>query len=402
MLKKFREFGRDRRGALAVAFAVAMYPIMMMICAAVDLSRMSQQQARLQAALDAAALFVARLVADGKSPADLSAAARQIVEGNVNPTEMFNVNVSAVMDGSSIRVTGSGQLNPMIANILTGNNLVVAGTSGAMWRTKKIDLVLVLDNTGSMASSGKMTALKDAATNLINTMQAVSNRPDAIRIGIVPFDVQVRVGTTYKNESWLTYAGVSGLNSGNWTGCVADRDQSHDVTDTTPSTGTPATLFPARNCTNSALTTILPLTTDWVALRAKVAAMSPAGNTNVTIGLAWGFHMLTPSQPLTNARTLAQEPDLERIIILLTDGDNTQNRWTTNGSSIDARTDLACTNVKANGIRLYTIRVIDGDAALLRRCATQTSMYYDVRTASELGPVFQRIAAEIGQLRLTQ
>jgi Flp pilus assembly protein TadG len=114
MLKKFREFGRDRRGALAVAFAVAMYPIMMMICAAVDLSRMSQQQARLQAALDAAALFVARLVADGKSPADLSAAARQIVEGNVNPTEMFNVNVSAVMDGASIRVTGSGQLNPMI------------------------------------------------------------------------------------------------------------------------------------------------------------------------------------------------------------------------------------------------------------------------------------------------
>jgi Flp pilus assembly protein TadG len=402
MMKKFREFGRDRRGALAVAFAVAMYPIMMMICAAVDLSRMSQQQARLQAALDAAALFVARLVADGKSPADLSAAARQIVEGNVNPTEMFNVSVSAVMDGSSIRVTGSGQLNPMIANILTGSNLKVAGTSGAMWRTKKIDLVLVLDNTGSMSSSGKMTALKDAATNLINTMQAVSNRPDAIRIGIVPFDVQVRVGTTYKNESWLTYAGVSGLNSGNWTGCVADRDQSHDVTDTPPSTGTPATLFPARNCTNSALTSILPLTTDWVALRAKVAAMSPAGNTNVTIGLAWGFHMLTPSQPLTNARTLAQEPDLERIVILLTDGDNTQNRWTTNGSSIDARTDLACTNVKANGIRVYTIRVINGDAALLRRCATQTSMYYDVRTASELGPVFQRIAAEIGQLRLTQ
>jgi len=29
-------------------------------------------------------------------------------------------------------------------------------------------------------------------------------------------------------------------------------------------------------------------------------------------------------------------------------------------------------------------------------------MYYDVRSASELVPVFQRIAAEIGQLRLTQ
>ena len=123
---------------------------------------------------------------------------------------------------------------------------------------------------------------------------------------------------------------------------------------------------------------------------------------NVTIGLVWGMHMLTQNAPLTTARTLATEPDLERIIILLTDGDNTQNRWTTNGTSIDARTDIACTNTKANGIRLYTIRVINGDASLLRRCATATSMYYDVRSASELIPVFQRIAAEIGQLRLTQ
>jgi Flp pilus assembly protein TadG len=402
MWKIFRRFGADRKASLAVVFAVSMYPIMMMICAAVDLSRMSQQQARLQAALDAAALFVARLVADGKVPADLNAAARQIVEGNVNPTEMFNVTVSAVMDGSAIRVTGSGNINPMIANILTGNNLVVNGTAGATWRTKKIDMVLVLDNTGSMASSGKMAALKDAATNLINTMAAVANRPDAIRIGIVPFDTQVRVGTTYKNASWLTYAGVSNLNASNWTGCVTDRDQSYDVNDTTPTTAVPGTLFPARNCTTSALTSILPLTTDWAALRSKITAMSPSGNTNVTIGLVWGFHMLTQSEPLTGARTVAQEPDLERIIILLTDGDNTQNRWSTNGTTIDARTDLACTNVKANGIRLYTIRVIDGDAALLRRCASQTTMYYDVKTASELVPVFQRIAAEIGQLRLTQ
>ena len=175
MWKIFRQFGRDRRGAIAVAFAVAMYPIMMLICAAVDLSRMSQQQARLQAALDAAALMVARMVADGKAPADLTAAARQVVEGNINPSEMFNVTVSAVLDGASVRVTGSGNINPMVANMLTTGNLKVLGTAGAMWRTKKIDLVLVLDNTGSMSSSGKMTALKDAAKNLINTMASIAD-----------------------------------------------------------------------------------------------------------------------------------------------------------------------------------------------------------------------------------
>ncbi len=401
MWNKILSFGRDRRGAIAVLFAVAIYPVMMMIVAAIDLSRMSQQQARLQAALDAAALFVARLVADGKSPADLSAAARAIVLGNINPSDLLNVTVSATVDNSNVRVTGSGNLNSMVPGLLVNTDLSIRGTAGAAWRTKKIDLVLVLDNTGSMSSSGKMTALRTAAKNLIDTMALVSNKPDAIRIGIVPFDVQVRIGTTYKNQSWLTYAGTS-ITANSWTGCVADRDQSHDVANTTPTTAVAATLFPARNCTNSNLTSIMPLSTDWTALKAKVDAMSPAGNTNVTIGLVWGMHMLNANAPLTTARTLATEPDLERIIILLTDGNNTQNRWTTNGTSIDARTDLACTNTKANGIRLYTIRVIDGDAALLRRCASETSMYYDVRSASELVPVFQRIAAEIGQLRLTQ
>lgn len=400
MLSLFRQFQRDRRGAIAVAFAVAMYPIMMMICAAVDLSRLSQQQARLQAALDAAALMVARLVADGKAPPDLNAVAAQYVSGNVNPTEMFNLQIGAYIDGGVVRVTGTGNINPMMANILSGSYLSIAGNAGAVWRTKKIDLVLVLDNTGSMSSSGKMTALKGAAKNLIDMLASVATRPDAVRIGIVPFDTQVRIGTTYRNESWLTYSG-SGTNSSSWTGCVTDRDQSHDVADTTPTTAVPATLFRARNCTRSTLATIMPLTADWTALKGRIDSMTPSGNTNVTIGLVWGLHMLTQSQPLTNARTLAQEPDLERIIILLTDGNNTENRWTTNGTSIDARTDLACTNTKANGIRLYTIRVINGDAALLRRCASQTTMYYDVQSAEQLGPVFQRIAAEIGNLRLT-
>lgn len=401
MLGLLRRFRNDRRGAIAVAFAVAMYPIIMMICAAVDLSRLSQQQARLQAALDAAALMVARLVADGRAPSDLTLVARQYVEGNVNPTEMYNLQVAAFIDGGVVRVTGSGSINPMMANILSGSNLSIAGQAGAVWRTKKIDLVLVLDNTGSMSSSGKMTALKSAAKNLIDMLASVATRPDAVRIGIVPFDTQVRIGTTYKNESWLTYSG-SGTNANSWTGCVTDRDQSFDVNDTTPTTSAPATLFPARNCTKSTLAAIMPLTTDWAALKARVDAMTPSGNTNVTIGLVWGLHMLTPSQPLTNARTLATEPDLERIIILLTDGDNTQNRWSTSQSAIDARTDLACANTKANGIRLYTIRVIEGNAALLRRCASQTTMYYDVQTAAELGPVFQRIAAEIGNLRLSK
>ncbi|WP_204349798.1 hypothetical protein, partial [Klebsiella pneumoniae] len=74
------------------------------------------------------------------------------------------------------------------------------------------------------------------------------------------------------NETWLSYAGVSGLSASNWTGCVTDRNQSYDVDDTAPTSST--TAFPARNCTTGKLATILPLTTDWAALSSKVDAMN--------------------------------------------------------------------------------------------------------------------------------
>jgi hypothetical protein len=89
-------------------------------------------------------------------------------------------------------------------------------------------------------------------------------------------------------------------------------------------------------------------------------------------------------------------------MILLTDGDNTENLFTTTGSQIDARTKLACTNIKADGISLYTIRVIDGNATLLKNCASAPEMYYDVKNASQLSPVFKAIANEISAVRLTQ
>jgi hypothetical protein len=53
-------------------------------------------------------------------------------------------------------------------------------------------------------------------------------------------------------------------------------------------------------------------------------------------------------QTLTSAapfNPLPTAPDLERVIILMTDGDNTQNRWTSSQTSIDARTQRVCDNI---------------------------------------------------------
>jgi hypothetical protein len=68
----------------------------------------------------------------------------------------------------------------------------------------------------------------------------------------------------------------------------------------------------------------------------------------------WAWSALTSNEPLTQAKPV--RPDVEKVIILLTDGLNTQNRFTTVPSQIDARTQQVCANIKAAGIRMYVVR----------------------------------------------
>ena len=128
--------------------------------------------------------------------------------------------------------------------------------------------------------------------------------------------------------------------------------------------------------------------------------MNPTGTTNVTIGLTWAWHALTPNAPLTEGT--APSADTDKVIILLTDGENTANRWSTSAAEIDARTKKVCDNVKAAGIKLYTVRVIDGNASLLQQCASKPDMYFNVQNASQLDGVFSAISKNLANLRIAK
>ena len=144
---------------------------------------------------------------------------------------------------------------------------------------------------------------------------------------------------------------------------------------------------------------MMTLSYDWTALNSKVDAMTPTGNTNVTIGMALAWQTLSPVAPF-NAP--APATDLQKVLILLTDGDNTQNRWTSTASSIDQRTQKVCDNAKADNIQVYTVRVIQGNATLLQGCATNPNMYYEVSQASQLDSVFSSIAQKLATLRISK
>jgi Flp pilus assembly protein TadG len=412
--QRVRNFRGARDGNIVLTFALTLIPVMGLVGAAVDYSRANSARTAMQAAVDSTALMLSK-DAPGLTNAQLAAKAQAVFSALFNRTEVNNIVLTPVFTNPAqgnfkLDLTATGLVPTTFTKIFGQANLAINVNAEVLWGIRKLEVALALDNTGSMASSQKMTNLKLAAHNLLTTLKNAAKTDGDVKVAIVPFDTTVNLGTSYKNNAWFEYGslncGWSSCTSSNWKsyweGCVRDRTYPYDTQDDPP-TGT-NTYFPVYDC--GSLTTLMPLSYDWTALNAKVDAMSPNGNTNVTIGLVWAWHALTTQAPLSEAA--APAPDLDKVIILLTDGDNTEswknsnNTKVTSQSSIDARTTLACTNIKAANIRLYTIRVIDGNASLLQGCATNPTMYFDVQQASQLTGVFGAIAQNLANLRIAK
>ncbi|MBX3507819.1 MAG: VWA domain-containing protein [Parvibaculum sp.] len=434
LMTLIRSFLGDRRGNFAIIFALTITPIAIAAAASVDISRAYIVETRLKAALDAAALAVG--TASGLTNQQVQQIAQAYFDANY-PEEVLGVPGTVIVSDSqtTVDISVKAQLPTVIMGLVGINSLEVGATSQVKRHGKKLEIVLVLDNTGSMNQGGRMTVLKQAAKDLIDTVAAAAVTPGDVRIAIVPFTTDVNVGVANKDANWLKWSwelptqtctttgsgknktttctqDIRTVSKNSWKGCVVDRDENFDVSIAAPVVGNSATLFPANQNdvynNQCSLRPIVPFSTNWTMLKNEIDAMVAGGATNTTIGFVWGWQMLTNGAILSNAA--APDPkSLEKVMVYLTDGLNTYDRGgigTCNGSSacprVDVRSELVCAGIRNAGITVYTVRLIEGNATLLRNCATNPSMYYSVSTASELTNVFKSIAQALSNLRLSK
>lgn len=431
-----RRWVSDTRGNYAIMFALALVPILIAIGAAIDISQAYVVKQRMTRALDDAGLAVGGMT--GLTATQIQTYAQNYFNANY-PASKIGVpgTVSVTTSGNLVNLSVSATMPTSIMSIVGINTINISASSQITKMGKKLEVILVLDNTGSMSSSNKLTTLKTAAKNLISTVSAAAVNVGDVKIGIVPFTTAVNVGSSNVSATWLkwTYAPTNAsctTKNGNvtctqasattsktgWSGCVTDRDQSYDIAVTVPSTSNAATLYPAdgdnlgsgTNIYNDScsLQPLMPLSTDWTSLNSEITAMQAGGATNTTIGLVWGWQMLTQGATLS----VAAAPDptkLNKVIVFLTDGDNTYYRagiGSCDGSNdctgADTRTSLVCTAIKNAGIQIYTVRVMDGNGTLLQNCASDPTMYYSVTAASQLTSVFATIAQALSNLRISQ
>ncbi len=523
--RRLRAFWRREDGAIAVQFAFLALPVAILAFGMVDVNRASVAKKDLQDALDAATLLAGR--SSAVSNADVqsigSAALAGQLSGNSDATLISS---TFTVSGSNIASSARMKLTPIVANLWLNRDMEVNASSQIVRSVNKLEVALVLDNTGSMAGT-KLTNLKAAATDFIDQLSAAAARStevNPVKIGIVPFSNVVRLTSTtselnsYKSAAWMDAAGNSPaskqifngdtVNRFNlfttlnqpWAGCVESRIAPYDVQDTSASPSVPATLYTpyfypdtadksgttydtnnyltdtkvwdtvttsqintantnmgglltnsnlsttdkqmivaqgTKTKYNKAISVVGPnlncslqplsrLTTNWTSLKAKISAMTAVGETHIPLGMAWGWNVLAPAGPFADG-VAYNTPKTKKVVVLMTDGENTytdngkyngsaydgygyiwQNRTGTVGSArtaaIDSRLTTICTNMKAAGIVIYTVRVevTTGSSSLLQNCATTPDKFYDVQSASNLSAVFSAIAGSIENLRITQ
>jgi Flp pilus assembly protein TadG len=434
----WREFRSAERGNVMMTFALAVVPIMGLVGAAVDYSRAGMIRANMQAAVDATALAVSKSAAS-QTTEQIQTAADTYFRSVFSRADASNVQVTSNYtntNGSELTVSAKATIKADVMGVMGYSQLPIGASSTTKWGNVRLRVSLVLDNTGSMLDSNKIGALKTASHNLLTQLKNAAVNNGDVYVSIIPFTTGVTVdGATNYGSSWVKWSGSSDtwdekkgtcsksystksscLNNGGtwtptdhstWNGCLMDRDQDHDAKNTEPTVGTPTTLFPANTLPSQykCPVQLMPLSYDWVKLNQKIDDMVAAGGTNQTVGLAWGWQSLSQVSPL-NAPAMDPNYQYQQVVILLTDGLNTKNRWDGNGSdpsnAVDLRTKAACQNIKAANITIYTVLVMAGNSSILQECASSPSKYYKLTSADQMITTFNQIGTELAQLRVAK
>lgn len=171
---------------------------------------------------------------------------------------------------------------------------------------------------------------------------------------------------------------------------------------------------PNTNCPTSP---ILPMTNDKAALQNKINTLPTQGNTYSNLGMVWGWRVISPDAPFSEAAPY-DDPKWSKTVILMTDGDNTINNvysgegpagctgCSTTVTQQNNKFLQVCTNMKAKGIRIYTITfqsaINSTTKSFYRNCATTSAMYFDAPSNQNLIDAFASIANQLSQLHLTK
>lgn len=202
------EYISDTRGVSALIIAFLAIPIFGAIGLSVDLGRAYVLKSKLSTALDAAGLAAGRVIFD--DDAKILADAQMFFEANF-PDGYMGADVSALditwdANKENIELKVDATFDTSFMSIV-GNKDLTVGTRTVINRVNRgLELIMVLDNTGSMARDSdsnnyggavenqRIGVLRTAAKDLVEILYGDNETQNNLWVGIVPYVTQVNIG----------------------------------------------------------------------------------------------------------------------------------------------------------------------------------------------------------------
>lgn len=439
-----RAFSKDTSGVFATIFGVMAIVLIALAGSAVDYTYWMTARNAAQHAADAGALAGAT-----SSETDMNKL-KQLAAGFADSSlekwpSIALESVTYTPSTDKVEATVTGSVDTFFIGLIGINTLPVQARSVAeRAQGGRLELALVLDNTGSMASgdgngSTKIAALKVATNQLLD--EVLANSHAEVRVAVVPYSEYVNVGLINRSQPWIhvpadypvtkqeCYQWRGDKYCWQWTeqykwyGCALSRLGDLRLSDAEPYTEYVGQMDTRQRCN----TELVPLTDDQHVVRAAVNGMKTDmdGNTLFTYipsGLVWGINVLSPTVPFDQGH--AYDPDNvkpRKVMVLMTDGDNTLRYNEDDGSHVafngnsdqsqahkrhtDKDTGSLCAYAKASGIEVFTVAF--GDLSpqankMLKLCATSENHYHDAADGAALRSAFRKIAEMLADVVLVE
>ena len=202
---KASAFKSDINGATAVIYALCLLPLTMFVGVAVDGARMVAAKKHMQSSVDAAVLNGAREFVNNaaEDDDDRKEFARAAIE-NMYHQDVATAN--SVLGKAKITSTIS-ELGEVSAVAVADLPMVFGGFFGHPFQqlsvtsaaqagdSRKIEVILALDNTSSMFEEGRFTKMRMASKGFVNTMFDQTPAAGLMSMGVVPWASVVNINS---------------------------------------------------------------------------------------------------------------------------------------------------------------------------------------------------------------
>ena len=447
----------DTSGGVAIIFGLSVMSLCAIVGGAIDFARWHSATSKVQMVMDSASLAGGRamqIAATNDTAVAISTS--QLYFQRMKPdtvagsTPTFTVVESGTVVRGEIDYSiptpflGVVGWTSLQGRVVSETVIAAGGNAGT-----NLELSVMLDTTGSMAGQ-KIEDLKVAAKELIDIVVWDDQSQYYSKVALAPFSARVNVGDVLSRVTDVQTARNFGGPTVQGITCVTERTGPDAATDEKPGSGADrlrayhgdignAAKDNSGNYSNDGackvsgteLPEIMPLTSNKDALKARIDSLPAHGSTAGALGTAWAWYMLSPKwtgiwhgdsmpAPYSDLTTLTPKGryKLQKVAVLMTDG--VYNTFAgvshSDGSSqavtIAANAVAICNNMKAAGIKVYTIGFkLEGNALAhqtLRDCASRSdidppghsSYFYTADSGSELRGAFRQIALQLSTLRI--